>query len=167
MGPKPPHFLGFIITLGHTTLGWIPADEWSARRRDLYQTIHNTHNRHPCPGGIRIRVPGKQAAVDPRLRPRGDWINKFLVLYKAWKLKFLTLNRPSYSGLKHLKNDPEIHKMPANFQVLSISTFPPGERKISLQVLRRLWKKYISKPVLCSLLQFPWKTMIHSSSRSK
>ena len=29
----------------HTTFGRTPLDEWSARRRDLYLTIHNTHNR--------------------------------------------------------------------------------------------------------------------------
>jgi hypothetical protein len=36
------------------TFGRIPLDEWSARRRELYLTTHNTHNRqtdkHPCPG---------------------------------------------------------------------------------------------------------------------
>jgi len=31
--------------IGHTTLGTTPLDEYSARRRDLYLTIHNTHNR--------------------------------------------------------------------------------------------------------------------------
>jgi hypothetical protein len=29
----------------HTTLGRTPLDGWSARRRDLYLTTHNTHNR--------------------------------------------------------------------------------------------------------------------------
>ena len=37
---------------GHTqrcaTVGRTPLDEWSARRRDLYLTTHNTHDRHPC-----------------------------------------------------------------------------------------------------------------------
>ena len=28
-----------------TTVGRAPLDEWSARRRDLYLTTHNTHNR--------------------------------------------------------------------------------------------------------------------------
>jgi len=28
-----------------TTLGRTPLDEWSARRRDLYLTTHNTHKR--------------------------------------------------------------------------------------------------------------------------
>ena len=35
-GPGPPHYLGFTITLRHTTLGRIPLDGLSARRRKLY-----------------------------------------------------------------------------------------------------------------------------------
>ena len=32
-------------TQQHTTVGRTPLDEWSAGRRDLYLTTHNTHNR--------------------------------------------------------------------------------------------------------------------------
>jgi hypothetical protein len=32
-------------TLRRTTVGRTPLDEWSARRRDLYLTTHDTHNR--------------------------------------------------------------------------------------------------------------------------
>ena len=39
----------FLMFLDHTqrrsTVGRTPLDEWSARRRDLYMTIHNTYNR--------------------------------------------------------------------------------------------------------------------------
>ena len=45
----------FMRFLDHTqrptTVGRTPPDEWSARRRDLYLTTHNTHNRHPCHQG--------------------------------------------------------------------------------------------------------------------
>ena len=44
-GPRPPHYGRFMTTLRHTTLGSTPLDEWSARRRDFYQTTRNTHNR--------------------------------------------------------------------------------------------------------------------------
>jgi hypothetical protein len=40
-----PRCWGFTITLRHTTVGRTPLDEWSARRRDLYLTTHNTHRR--------------------------------------------------------------------------------------------------------------------------
>jgi len=37
---------GFAITLiGDTTHGMTPLGEWSARRRDLYLTTHNTHHK--------------------------------------------------------------------------------------------------------------------------
>ena len=44
----------FTRFLDHTqrriTVGRTPLDEWSARRRDLYLTTHNTHNRQtPMP----------------------------------------------------------------------------------------------------------------------
>ena len=38
---------GFTILLRNTTLGRTPLNEWSARRRDLYLTTHNTHKREP------------------------------------------------------------------------------------------------------------------------
>ena len=47
-GPWPPHSWGCWITLRHTTVGRTPLDEWSAHRRDLYLTTHNTHNRQPA-----------------------------------------------------------------------------------------------------------------------
>ena len=46
LGPRPPHFTTLHDhTLRHTTLGRTPLDEWSARRRNLYLTTHNTHKR--------------------------------------------------------------------------------------------------------------------------
>ena len=60
-------------TQRRTTVGRNPLDKWSARRRDLYFTPHNTHNIHPCNRRIRTHNPSKRAAADPRLIPRGDW----------------------------------------------------------------------------------------------
>ena len=43
-------FLRFLDhTQRRTTVGRTPLDEWSARRRDLYLTTPNTHNKYPCP----------------------------------------------------------------------------------------------------------------------
>ena len=44
-GSWPPHSWGFLDHTQRTTFGRTPLDEWSARRRDLYLTTHNTHNR--------------------------------------------------------------------------------------------------------------------------
>ena len=41
IGPGPPHSRGFQIT---HNVGRTPLDECSARRTDLYLTLHNTHN---------------------------------------------------------------------------------------------------------------------------
>jgi hypothetical protein len=40
--------LSFAITLRHTTLGRTPLEEWSDRRRDLWQHTTLTTDRHPC-----------------------------------------------------------------------------------------------------------------------
>ena len=49
---QPPVGQGLLIyevyrshSIRHSTVGRIPMDEWSARRRDLYLITHNTHNR--------------------------------------------------------------------------------------------------------------------------
>ena len=39
-------YRGFTITLRHTTLCRTSLEEWSARRRDLYLTTHDTQTRH-------------------------------------------------------------------------------------------------------------------------
>ena len=67
-GPRPPHCRGFTITLRHTTVGRIPLDERSARRRNLYLTTHDTHNRHPCPR--RDSNPKSQPASGRRTTPQ-------------------------------------------------------------------------------------------------
>jgi hypothetical protein len=73
-GPRPSYYRGFIITHRSTILGRIPLDEWSARRRDLHLTTHNTYNRDiHAPGRIQTHNPSKREALDPRLRPRGHW----------------------------------------------------------------------------------------------
>ena len=46
----PSSFTRFLdYAQPRTTIGRTPLDEWSARRRDLYPTTHNSHNKHSCP----------------------------------------------------------------------------------------------------------------------
>jgi hypothetical protein len=42
--PRSPHCRRLINTVKHTTFSRTPLDEWSALRRNLYLTTHNTHN---------------------------------------------------------------------------------------------------------------------------
>jgi len=40
-----PYDASRSLSLDNTTLGKTPLDQWSALRRDLYLTTHNTHTR--------------------------------------------------------------------------------------------------------------------------
>ena len=80
-------FMRFLDhTQRRTTFGRTPLDEWSARRRDLYLTTHNNHNRQISmpPGGIRTHDLSRRVAADLRLRPRGHWDRLFSLL--SWRL---------------------------------------------------------------------------------
>jgi len=57
------------------TVGRTPLQERSARRRDLYLTTYNTHNRQKSMpfSGIRTHNLSRRAAAGLRLRPRGYW----------------------------------------------------------------------------------------------
>jgi hypothetical protein len=48
--------------IGHATLGRTSLDEWSARRRDLYLTTHNTHKRQTSmpPVGFEPTIPASE-----------------------------------------------------------------------------------------------------------
>jgi hypothetical protein len=63
----------FTTFLDHTqrraTVGRTPPDEWSARRRDLYLTSQNTHNKHQCPRWDSDYDGSRRAAVNLCLRP--------------------------------------------------------------------------------------------------
>jgi hypothetical protein len=49
-------------TQTHTTLGRTPLDVWSARRRDLYLTAHNTHKKQTStpPTGFEPAIPASE-----------------------------------------------------------------------------------------------------------
>ena len=89
--------------LGHTqrraTVGRTPLDEWSARRRDLYLTTHNTHNRQTSmlPVGFEPTIPASEPpqthALDRAATGIGTWSNK----YKKRNHTFLT----SYCAVWH------------------------------------------------------------------
>jgi len=54
------------------TLGWIPLDEGSARRRDLWLTTQPSHETDiHVPSVIRTRSPTMRADADTHLIPRG------------------------------------------------------------------------------------------------
>jgi hypothetical protein len=81
-------------TQWHDTVGRIPLDEWSARRRDLYLTTRTTltTDKHPCPWQDSNPQSQQAVAADPRLRPLCHWDRlstkcwdyKIRALYHVW-----------------------------------------------------------------------------------
>ena len=82
------------------TVGRTPLDEWSARRRDLYLTTHNTHNSQISmpPVGFEPTISTDEPAADLRLRPRGHWDrltlyhNACIVQLTSWWWAFMGRN---------------------------------------------------------------------------
>jgi len=64
-GPEPLHYQCFTNTLRRTTLGMIPLDEWSGRRRDLYLKTHNNHKRKTS-----LSLAGFKTAIPASERPQ-------------------------------------------------------------------------------------------------
>jgi hypothetical protein len=58
----PPRSWGFLNHIRPITVGRTPLDKWSARRRDLYLTTHNTRNRQTftAPAGFESATPASQ-----------------------------------------------------------------------------------------------------------
>jgi hypothetical protein len=61
-GSKSSVAFSLLTFRKHTTLGRVPLDEWSACRRVLYLTTHNTHNRQTYmpPAGFEPTIPAKE-----------------------------------------------------------------------------------------------------------
>jgi hypothetical protein len=102
-GTGPPHYWGFTITLLHTTLGRIPLDEWSVRRRDLVP-VNTQHSDIHTSSGIWTRNSSKRAAVDPLLRPRGHW-DRFPIYHSL-----ITIVSDAAEILKAPRMKPQINK---------------------------------------------------------
>ena len=70
-GQGRPRYRGFYVTLRPTTLGRTPLDEWSARRRDLCLTTHNTHNRQTS-----MFPPGFEPTISAGERPQTHTLDR-------------------------------------------------------------------------------------------
>jgi len=67
----------FLVFLDHTqqrsTVGRTPLDEWSARRRDLHLTTHDTHNRQ-----ISMPLVGFEPKISAGERPQAASYKSFV-----------------------------------------------------------------------------------------
>jgi hypothetical protein len=81
-------------TYRRTTFGRTPLDEWSARRRDLYLTTHNTNNRQTSMPPWDSNPQSQQASgrrptarpLGPALTPYG-WFIFINVFFSKWKYR--------------------------------------------------------------------------------
>ena len=71
-------------TQRRTTFGRTPLEEWSARRRDLYLTTHNTHKRHPS-----MPPAGFEPTLSAGVRPQNYALDRAAT---ETKLYFITYN---------------------------------------------------------------------------
>jgi hypothetical protein len=80
----------FRVTLTqHIALVRAYLDQWSARPRSFYVTIHNTHFR-----GIGTYNPSIRGTADPRLRHRGQWyqLDYSFTRYNSFSFYFLNIS---------------------------------------------------------------------------
>ena len=82
-------FLRFLDhTQRRTTFGRTPLDEWSARRRDLYLTTHNAHNRQTSMPPV-----GFEPTISAGERPQTYALDRAAtgtgILYAIWLLNFI------------------------------------------------------------------------------
>ena len=108
-----------------TTVGRTHLDELSARRRDLYLTTHNTHNRLTSipPVGFEPTIWGRRVAAELRVRPRGHWDR----IWK-WIPVFICLNISNNRHHTLLRSAKVMNKWSYN------STPPPVSQKKVLLV---------------------------------
>ena len=95
----PPHYRGFTITIRHTAVGRTPLDEWSARRRDLFLTTHNTHNRDTSmpPAGFEPTISAAERPQTYALDRAANWdrhththTHTYIYIYKIWTAYMIT-----------------------------------------------------------------------------
>ena len=90
----------------HITIGRTPLEEWSARRRGFYLTIHDTHKRKtlmPLVGFEPVIPASKQAGSEPCIRLCGHCDQHRLYITRVqFKHKFLCCILRQYSFISYL-----------------------------------------------------------------
>ena len=129
-------------TQRRTTVGRTPLDEWSARRRDLYLTTHNTHEVHPCP--LWDSNPHSQQASG--LRPRGHWDRHKGALY-------LTLKMANNPETPYILRTSKRYWRPETGSTLSRDSFVCGlfYREEGINKDENIWEHSVVLPAMSQL----------------
>jgi len=88
------HYRGFTITLRQNTLSRTPLDEWLGRRRGLYLTKYDTHNRQTSilPAGFEPANPASKRPQTHALERAATGIGQIMECYttdRTVRWKFL------------------------------------------------------------------------------
>ena len=157
-GPLPQwatasSFLGFLdYTQRLTTVTRTPLEEWSARRRDLYLTTHNTHNRHPCPrwdsNPLSQQASGRRPTPET-VQPLGPAIH------------LLPISNPRNYGNVQIRQSGVLHYFGSLIKtMLSFRPFVPARRQIQLfgflqyLILTKYGRKYPKTSIYVQIAQF-------------
>ena len=88
----------FLMFLDHTqrrsTVGRTPLDEWSARRRDIYLTAHNTHKRP-----ISMPPVGFEPTISAGERPQTYALDRAATGTGTFRVQGLKMAAESTSGM--------------------------------------------------------------------
>ena len=81
-----------------TTVGRTPLDEWSARRRDLYLTTHDAHNRQISMPPVGFE-PTISAGERPQAEPKNHSIKFNFIVLKLCQFLRICIGYPDWSSL--------------------------------------------------------------------
>ena len=134
-------------TQRRTTVGRTALDEWSARRRDLYLTAHNTHNRQTFmpPVGFEPTIsacerpqahPLDRAATGPDATSYMNYLHYLLtlILYTAFYINLHSLNIFHRCESKTIGSPCFIMEL----YIVLCSAMPTGRRDIPNSVFVRI-----------------------------
>jgi len=140
-GPRPPHYRRLIITLRYTTLGRSPQDERSARRRVLYLTTHNTHNRQTSmpPAGLEPTFPASMRPQTHALDRAATGIGT-ITLKTANEWTGRILNKLLPSGIRRWWSGKQL---PTFRKDLSATSAKYGDCEVSCSRFLRKASRYV------------------------
>ena len=150
----------FLMFLDHTrrrtTVGRTPLDEWSARRRDLYLTRHDTHNRQISmpPVGFEPTISAGERPADAHLLKSWVWIPPGAWIFVCCECRVLSgrglcdelITRPedSYRLCCVIVCDLETSRIGAPY-IYDISSLMVNDLTLILLTWRKWWVNNASK----------------------
>ena len=126
----------FLMFLDHTqrrsTVGRIPLDEWSPRRRDLYLTTHDTHNRQISMPPVGFEPPisaGERPQAAHLLRSSHlQWPSGHIINITTLGLPILRLSCRRF--WQSITSPRSVSPLQPRFGSLRLTVFPKSKNKV-------------------------------------